>query len=128
MARFRAAALRVQRARADATVECVVCGEDEATRRPCRGCGGSLIQDDLVTVDCSNANIVPLSDQPLDATLPEGTGRQCVGSALCACPAPLLEARAALTPTRRCSRRAPRCACARGWRVWCVSRREACVG
>ena len=72
------AALHAHCATAYATENCVVCGADEATRCKCSGCDGTYFVNRLVTVDCSNANIVSLAPQPLNDTLPEGTGRLCV--------------------------------------------------
>ena len=70
------AALHAHCATAYATENCVICGDDEATRCPgCRGCDGSYIFEGLVTVDCSYEGIVSLAPQPLNDTLPEGTGR-----------------------------------------------------
>ena len=70
------AALHAHCATAYATENCVVCGDDEATRCPCRrGCDGSYIVAGLVTVDCSSEGIVALAPQPLSDTLPEGTQR-----------------------------------------------------
>ena len=71
-------ALHAHCATADATENCVVCGGDEATCCPCKGCDGSVIVQGMVTVDCSYAGIVSLAPQPLNDTLPEGTERLCV--------------------------------------------------
>ena len=72
-------ALHAHCATAYATENCVVCGDDEATRCPCRkGCDGRYIHDGLVVVDCSNAGIVSLAPQPINDTLPEGTEQLCV--------------------------------------------------
>ena len=72
------AALHAHCATAYATENCVVCGDDEATRCKCSGCDGRIISFGVVTVDCGLAGIVSLAPQPLNDTLPEGTERLCV--------------------------------------------------